>query len=78
VGVLAAAFRALEDSGNLAKIKNLFILIGPRVLPGSEEINPLLVGNCVKKYRSEGNFVPGCPPPSWLVRESIEKIYLSS
>lgn len=43
-------------------------------LSGSEGYIQLPIGNCQKQYKHLPNYVPGCPPPAFLMGDQIREI----
>ena len=43
-------------------------------LSGSEGYVQLPIGNCQKQYKHLPNYVPGCPPPAFLMGDQIREI----
>jgi uncharacterized protein (DUF362 family) len=73
-GLLAYTMEKLKAMDEYDKHEGISIVIGPKkklpekVKPGKDLI---LVGDCTKKYRDQGLWVPGCPPhepePFWAI-----------
>ena len=66
----------MKDAGELdilkEKLGSVTIAVGPGVdVPKDAGGNLLIVGNCLKRHRSKGWFVPGCSPQGWFVRDVL-------
>ncbi|MFC2043959.1 DUF362 domain-containing protein [Chloroflexota bacterium] len=72
----AYTMESLKALGEYERNAEISIVLGPiRVLPKEvQEVLPrnlILMGDCTKKYRNQGIFVPGCPPGEPLTYWSI-------
>jgi len=57
------------------KFPRLEVSMGPEArLSGPSGCIQLPIGNCQKQYRHLPNYVPGCPPPSFLVTDQMREI----
>ncbi len=63
-GLVATAMERLKFYGEYEKNAGATILLGAKKsLPkGVKPRDLILIGDCLKKYRDQGVFVPGCPP----------------
>lgn len=63
-GLLSHNIEMLRALGEYDRNAGISIVLGrPKELPkGIDPKDLILMGDCVKKYRREGLFVPGCPP----------------
>jgi uncharacterized protein (DUF362 family) len=61
IGNIAAALAAIRSDTNEID-RDLDIVVGPRDLPQDIGENVLLYGNCQARYKSQGSYLPGCPP----------------
>lgn len=74
------AFRLAMDrlragSVSLDKLQKLEITMGSQArLSESSDYIQLPIGNCQKQYEHLPNYVPGCPPPSFLMADQIREI----
>jgi hypothetical protein len=49
--------------------------VGPEArLSGSADHIQLPIGNCQKQYKHLPNYVPGCPPPAFLMGDQVREI----
>lgn len=64
MGVTACTMEVLKAMGEYDKNSGITIVIGPNkeIPQGIPPKNLILMGDCTKKFRSQGIFVPGCPP----------------
>jgi uncharacterized protein (DUF362 family) len=69
MGLLKAAGISLEE------LPPVEISMGYEArLSGSEGYTQLPIGNCQKQYQHLPNYVPGCPPPAFLMGDQIREI----
>jgi uncharacterized protein (DUF362 family) len=73
---LRIALERLKAAGiSLEKLPGLEISAGYEArLPGSPDCIQLPIGNCQKQYKHLPNYVPGCPPPAFLIADQIREI----
>ncbi len=76
VGSLSVSLQRMKDAGELdileEKLGSVTIAVGPGAeVPKDAGGNLLIVGNCLKRHRSKGWFVPGCSPQGWFVRDVL-------
>ena len=74
-GLTAYSLERLKQLGEYDKNVGITVLLGPKKsLPeGVQPRDLILVGECLKKYRDQGVFVPGCPPGGGGVITGITK-----
>jgi hypothetical protein len=71
-GLLAYTMEKLRALGQYDKNKGISILVGPKKsLPKRAHEEIILFGDCLKKWKGQGIYIPGCPPrerdPSWSI-----------
>jgi len=71
-GLLAYTMEKLRALGQYDKNKGISILVGPKKsLPKRPHEEIILFGDCLKKWKGQGIYIPGCPPrerdPSWSI-----------
>ncbi len=73
---LRLAIDRLKAAGiPLDKIPKLEISMGSQARPSkSSDCIQLPIGNCQKQYRHLPNYVPGCPPPTFLMADQLREI----
>jgi hypothetical protein len=72
---LRLAMNRLKDAGLLDKLPRLEISMGYQSTPsGSSECIPIPIGNCQKQYKHLPHYVPGCPPPAFLITDQLREI----
>jgi uncharacterized protein (DUF362 family) len=73
---LRIALGRLKAAGiSLEKLPGLEISVGYEArLSGSPDCIQLPIGNCQKQYKHLPNYVPGCPPPTFLIADQIREI----
>ena len=73
---LRIALQRLKDSGvDLDRLPEVKISLGSKaVLEGSAGCVRVPVGNCQNQYKGLPNFVPGCPPPTFLMADEIREM----
>ena len=73
---LRIALGRLEAAGiDLEKLPRVEISMGPEArLSGSADYVQLPIGNCQKQYKHLPNYVPGCPPPTFLMADQVREI----
>jgi len=73
---LRIAMGRLKAAGiSLAKLPAVEISMGPEArLSGAKGYIQLPIGNCQKQYKHLPNYVPGCPPPAFLMGDQIREI----
>jgi len=73
---LRIALQRLKASGvDLDRLPEVKISLGPKaVLEGSAGCVRVPVGNCQNQYKGLPNFVPGCPPPTFLMADEIREM----
>ena len=73
---LRIALERLEATGiPLEKLPRVEISMGSEArLSGSADYIQLPIGNCQKQYKHLPNYVPGCPPPTFLVADQVREI----
>jgi uncharacterized protein (DUF362 family) len=73
---LRIAIRRLKAAGiSLEKLPRVEISVGPEArLSGSADTIQLPIGNCQKQYKHLPNYVPGCPPPAFLMGDQVREI----
>ena len=73
---LRIALGRLKAAGiSLEKLPRLEISVGPDArLSGSRGCVQLPIGNCQKQYKHLPNYVPGCPPPAFLMGDQLREI----
>ena len=60
---------------SLEKLPAVEISMGSKArLSGAKGYIQLPIGNCQKQYKHLPNYVPGCPPPAFLMGEQIREI----
>jgi hypothetical protein len=66
----------LEAAGiSLEKLPRVEISVGSEArLSGSADYIQLPIGNCQKQYKHLPNYVPGCPPPAFLMGDQVREI----
>jgi hypothetical protein len=76
-GLLSYCMERLKSLDAYDRNAGVSIVLGRTAeLPqGVEPRDLILVGDCVKKYRDQGLFVPGCPPiemePTWTIMDRV-------
>ncbi|MBM4332989.1 MAG: DUF362 domain-containing protein [Deltaproteobacteria bacterium] len=73
---LRIALGRLQAAGvSLAKLPGMNISLGPKG-SFSESFSgiALPIGNCQNQYKHLPNYVPGCPPPAFLVADQLREI----
>ncbi len=73
---LRIALERLKASGvDLDKLPEVKISLGSKAsLEDSEGCVQVPIGNCQNQYKHLPNFVPGCPPPTFLMADEIREI----
>ena len=73
---LRIALERLKASGvDLEKLPELKISLGSKAsLEDSEDCVQMPIGNCQNQYKHLPNFVPGCPPPTFLMADQIREM----
>jgi len=73
---LRIALERLKASGvDLDRLPAVKISLGSKAGPeGSTGCVRVPVGNCQNQYRDLPNFVPGCPPPTFLMADEIREM----
>jgi len=73
---LRIALERLRASGvDLDKLPDLKISLGSKAnLEDSKGCVQVPIGNCQNQYKHLPNFVPGCPPPTFLMADQIREI----
>ena len=73
---LRIALDRLKAAGvSLEKLPRLEVSVGSEArLSGSPDRVPFPVGNCQKQYRHLPHYVPGCPPPAFLLADEVREI----
>jgi uncharacterized protein (DUF362 family) len=73
---LRIAMGRLKAAGiSLEKLPAVEITMGSEArLSGSEGYVQLPIGNCQRQYKHLPNYVPGCPPPAFLMGDQIREI----
>ena len=71
-GLLAYTMEKLKALGQYDKNKGISVLVGrKKALPKRTAEEIILFGDCLKKWRGQGIYVPECPPrerdPSWSI-----------
>jgi uncharacterized protein (DUF362 family) len=72
-GLLAYSLERLKSLDEYDKNAGMSIILGRTAEPpkGVKPENLIIMGDCVKKFRDKGIFVPGCPPlemePCWSI-----------
>jgi uncharacterized protein (DUF362 family) len=71
-GLLAYTMEKLKALGQYEKNKGISVLVGrKKTLPKKPREEIILFGDCLKKWRGQGIYIPGCPPrerdPSWSI-----------
>ncbi|MDH4264243.1 MAG: DUF362 domain-containing protein [Deltaproteobacteria bacterium] len=74
-GLRIALGRLQAAGGSLEKLPGMNISLGPKgSLPESPSGIVLPLGNCQNQYQHLPNYVPGCPPPAFLVVDQLREI----
>jgi uncharacterized protein (DUF362 family) len=74
-GLRIAMDRLRAGGVSLDKLPKLEISMGSQArLSESSGYIQLPIGNCQKQYKYLPNFVPGCPPPSFLMADQLREI----
>jgi uncharacterized protein (DUF362 family) len=75
LGLLGLAMERLRPLNEYEKNKDITLLVGRKkeadVPEGIDPGKLILMGDCLKKYRSRGIFVEGCPPAEPLPHQAI-------
>ncbi len=73
---LRIALGRLQAAGiSLEKLPKVEISVGPEArLSGSAGCIQIPIGNCQKQCKHLPNYVPGCPPPAFLMGDEIREI----
>jgi uncharacterized protein (DUF362 family) len=80
VGGLMVALKRLDEDGALEMVREKFggmrVTIGkynPDTGNGTQKKDGLQIniGKCQRKYKSGNEYIPGCPPPGFLIRDMI-------
>lgn len=72
---LRLAISRLKNAGLLDKLPKLEISMGSRSrLSGPSECIQIPIGNCQKQYKHLPHYVPGCPPPAFLMADELREI----
>ena len=73
---LRIALGRLEAAGiSLGKLPRMEISMGSEAcLSLSSDYIQLPIGNCQKQYKHLPNYVPGCPPPTFLMADQVREI----
>ena len=73
---LRIALERLKASGvDLDKLPEVKISLGSKAsLEDSEDCVRMPIGNCQNQYKHLPNFVPGCPPPTFLMADQIREL----
>lgn len=62
-GLLSFTMERLKAIGEYDTNRGITICCGPKkTLPAKDKREIILMGDCVKKWRNYGVFIPGCPP----------------
>ncbi|MFB0505449.1 MAG: DUF362 domain-containing protein [Thermodesulfobacteriota bacterium] len=71
MGESVSTFIYLDKAGFHDKLRDLTIIMGtPEEIPPLKE-KPVVIGQCAKKYRHLGVFVPGCPPHGMKINDAV-------
>lgn len=57
-----------EASRNYGRIQ---VVLGPHTPSEIEGGLVIICGNCAQRLKNLGIFIPGCPPPGWLIRDLV-------
>ena len=70
------ALERLKASGvDLDKLPEVKISLGSKAgLEDSKGCVQVPIGNCQNQYKHLPNFVPGCPPPTFLMADQIREM----
>jgi uncharacterized protein (DUF362 family) len=73
---LRIALERLKAAGiSLEKLPRVEITVGSEArLSGAADCIQLPIGNCQKQYKHLPNYVPGCPPPTFLMADQVREI----
>lgn len=73
---LRIAFDRLKAAGvPLDKLPKMKISLGSKALLPESRIGIMMpMGNCQKQYKHLPNYVPGCPPPTFLMADQLREI----
>ena len=72
--VIEALLIDLEKKSELGLLKGWTLIFGQRVkVPREVKGNLLCFGLCTKKYRNQGEYIPGCPPHPLDVLDYLQK-----
>lgn len=73
---LRLALNRLKVTGvSLDKLPQLEISMGSKARPSeSSGFTQIPIGNCQKQYKHLPNYVPGCPPPAFLLVDQLREI----
>ena len=80
VGGLMVALKRLDEDGALEMVRDKFggmgVIIG-KYNPDADNAAPkknglqINIGKCQRKYKNGNDYIPGCPPPGFLIRDMI-------
>ncbi|MDI6704178.1 MAG: DUF362 domain-containing protein [bacterium] len=78
IGGLVVALQRMKEKGELALIKNRYgaicVLIGPKAeAPKDFKGKLIAIGRCNRNVRV-GEYIPGCPPQGFLIRDFFRKL----
>ncbi|MBP1719505.1 MAG: hypothetical protein H6Q43_2943 [Deltaproteobacteria bacterium] len=73
---LRIALERLQASGvDLDKLPDLKISLGSKAsMEDSKGCIQMPIGNCQNQYKHLPNFVPGCPPPTFLMADEVREL----
>ncbi len=72
---LRLALNRLEPTGLLDQLPKLQFSLGSKaVLEKLSDDLPVPMGNCQKAYRHFPHYLPGCPPPTYLIADELREI----
>jgi uncharacterized protein (DUF362 family) len=73
---LRIALERLKAAGvSLEKLPKLEISMGSEArLSRSSDCVPFPIGNCQRQYKHLPNYVPGCPPPAFLLADQVREL----
>ena len=74
-GLRLALGRLQEAGASIDRLPKVEISMGFEArLSRSSDWLQFPIGNCQKRYRNLPNYVPGCPPPAFLVADQVREI----
>ena len=74
-GTIRSVFHGLEQSGDLERVRDLVMIVGPQAeVPEGLEETPLIMGVCLRHIAEEGRYVVGCPPNNDKVVEAMREL----